>query len=106
MRATVSPAGHKADGRVGHRTGLHSVTASVTTAAMVSPPPLKESRAKHEPPLSQRQLAKMIGVTRETVARWETRKRRVDHERLPQIAEATGIAPAALRPDLAASLEN
>lgn len=63
--------------------------------------PLKTYREKHNPPLSQEALAGLLGVTRTTVARWETGTRKVDHELLGEISEATGIAPAALRPDLA-----
>ena len=68
---------------------------------MVQDHPLKTYRNSQEPRLSQGQLAGLLGVTRTTVARWETRTRKVDHELLPKISEATGIAPAVLRPDLA-----
>lgn len=52
--------------------------------------------------LSQDDLAKLIGVTRETVTRWENGSRKPDEERLPKIAKETGIQPGTLRPDLAA----
>lgn len=64
--------------------------------------PLKVYRGAQIPPLSQERLADLLGVARTTVARWETGVRRVDQEMLSKIAEATGIAPADLRPDLAA----
>lgn len=62
--------------------------------------PLRAYRKNQQPPLSQKQLADMLGVDRVTVARWEAGTRNVDQERLPAIAERTGIAPAKLRPDL------
>lgn len=68
---------------------------------MVQNHPLKTYRLTQEPRLSQGRLAVLLGVTRTTVARWETRTRNVDKELLPKIREATGIAPADLRPDLA-----
>lgn len=64
--------------------------------------PLKAYRAKQEPPLSQQELAALLGVARTTVARWETGSRQVDEELVPVVAERTGIAASDLRPDLAA----
>lgn len=72
---------------------------------MVQDHPLRAYRLKQEPRLSQRQLADLLGVKRTTVARWETGTRKVDKELLPKVSEATGIAPAELRPDLAALLQ-
>jgi len=57
-----------------------------------------------EPPLSQQALADLLGVKRETVNRWESGARKIDEEKLPTVAEKTGLAPAVLRPDLAALL--
>lgn len=54
--------------------------------------------------LSQRQLAELVGVQRETVARWETGERHIDTEKLTRVATVTGISPRALRPDLADKL--
>lgn len=68
---------------------------------MVQDHPLKTFRNSREPKLSQGRLAHLLGVQRTTVARWETRKQQVDKKLLPKISEATGIAPAELRPDLA-----
>lgn len=73
---------------------------------MVQNHPLKSYRMKQEPRLSQGQLADLLGVTRTTVARWETGARKVDQELVPKISEATGIAPAELRPDLAELLKS
>jgi transcriptional regulator with XRE-family HTH domain len=63
--------------------------------------PLKEYRKNHIPNLSQAQLAALLGVTRITIARWETGARNIDQEKLTAVCELTGIAPAQLRPDLA-----
>jgi transcriptional regulator with XRE-family HTH domain len=63
--------------------------------------PLRKFRDRQVPKLSQRGLGEMLGVTRETVARWETGVRKVDGERLPLIVEVTGIPATKLRPDLA-----
>jgi transcriptional regulator with XRE-family HTH domain len=63
--------------------------------------PLKAFRESQDPPLSQQQLADLVGVDRVTVTRWESGSRKIEAERLPVIAEKTGIAPSDLRPDLA-----
>ena len=62
--------------------------------------PLKTFRENHQPPLSQQELATLLNVKRETVNRWESGARRVDEDKLPLVAERTGISPADLRPDL------
>lgn len=64
-------------------------------------PPLKAYREDHDPPLSQEQLADLLGVSRVTVTRWESGKRKIDEDQLQKVAEKTGIAPTELRPDLA-----
>jgi DNA-binding XRE family transcriptional regulator len=51
--------------------------------------------------LSRADLARQLDVTVPTVWRWEEGHRKIDKERLPLVAERTGIAPAELRPDLA-----
>jgi transcriptional regulator with XRE-family HTH domain len=61
--------------------------------------PLKTFREREG--LTQDQLAKLVGVTRETVTRWENRTRQPDEDKLPRIAKKTGIQPSVLRPDLA-----
>lgn len=63
--------------------------------------PLEAFRAKFDPPLSQQQLADLIGVKRETVNRWESGKRSIEEEKLPVVCEKTGIPWRELRPDLA-----
>lgn len=50
--------------------------------------------------LTQKGLAALLEVARETVARWET-GRRIDDDLLPRVSERTGITRSALRPDLA-----
>ena len=62
---------------------------------------LKQYRAEQNPPLSQGELADQLGVRRETVARWESGQRKIDDEKLPEVARLTGISREALRPDLA-----
>jgi len=68
---------------------------------MVREHPLKAYRLRQDPRLSQEQFAKRLGVTRTTVARWETGTRKVDQDLLLKVVEETGIAPTELRPDLA-----
>lgn len=51
--------------------------------------------------LTQAALAKQIGVSTETIHRWEVGSRKPGKDVLPVISEKTGIAPAELRPDLA-----
>ena len=63
--------------------------------------PLKTFRETQAPPLTQDGLADLLGVSRTTVARWETGTRKLGKDWLPKVVEKTGIAPAALRPDLA-----
>lgn len=63
--------------------------------------PLKAFRERHDPPLSQGKLAELLDVNRVDVTRWENGTRKPGRKSLPKIAEKTGIAPAALRPDLA-----
>ena len=61
--------------------------------------PLRQYRERHS--LSRQQLGEILGVSRVTVARWETGERRIDQGYLALVATKTGIPPAALRPDLA-----
>jgi transcriptional regulator with XRE-family HTH domain len=52
--------------------------------------------------LTQERLGKLIGVPRETVARWECGARKIGQRKLLQVvSEKTGISPRELRPDLA-----
>lgn len=68
--------------------------------------PLKAYRDQQRPPLTQQGLARLLGVTKATVCRWETGTRKPEPDHLVQIADVTGIPGGLLRPDLAASLEN
>jgi len=54
--------------------------------------PLRRFRETHEPPLSQEDLARLFGVTKATVSRWESGERFPDREFWPVIKETTGIA--------------
>jgi putative molybdopterin biosynthesis protein len=66
----------------------------------MDPNPLKDFRTREG--LSQDDLAKLIGVSRETITRWENGARKPDENKLLTIAEKTGIQPSTLRPDIAA----
>lgn len=63
--------------------------------------PLKTYREQQDPPLTQEDLARLLGVTKATISRWESGSRKVDAEKLPEVSEKTGIAAPMLRPDLA-----
>lgn len=63
--------------------------------------PLQAFRERHDPPLSQTDLAKLLGVTRPTVNRWEAGRRKIDDDKLPEVVKLTGIPAYILRPDLA-----
>lgn len=68
---------------------------------MERPHPLTAFRESHNPPLSQQQLAELLGVDRVTVTRWESGARKIDEDKLPAVAKCTGIRRSELRPDLA-----
>jgi transcriptional regulator with XRE-family HTH domain len=63
--------------------------------------PLRAFRENHEPPLSQADLAALLGVKTPTVWRWEANERKIDDGLVPAVSEKTGIPVAVLRPDLA-----
>jgi transcriptional regulator with XRE-family HTH domain len=63
--------------------------------------PLKEFRERQIPPLTQDQLADLLGVSKASVSRWESGARKVDQELLPKVSDRTGISPSELRPDIA-----
>lgn len=51
--------------------------------------------------LSQKAAAEIVGVYRESWARWETGMRKIDRKKLSDISQRTGIPKRVLRPDLA-----
>lgn len=55
--------------------------------------------------LSQPELARLLGVGRSTVHRWEAETRKIDRGLLPSITAKTGIPAKELRPDLVEALE-
>lgn len=63
--------------------------------------PLKAFRIRQDPPLNKAALAKLLGVPRSSITRWEQGIRYPGKHIVPTIAKRTGIAPAELRPDLA-----
>lgn len=67
--------------------------------------PLQAFREKQTPPMTRAELARLLGVSRETVHRWENGKRDIDRKKLTDITEKTGISPHELRPDLAEIFE-
>lgn len=69
-------------------------------AAMAGNEALKRYRTETRK-ITQDALAKELGVHPLTISRWETGERRIDEDRVPTIAEKTGLSPADLRPDLA-----
>jgi transcriptional regulator with XRE-family HTH domain len=67
--------------------------------AMVAISPIAAFRMGRN--LTQAALGQMLGVSRETIARWETGARRIDPELVPLVSKRTGIPKGVLRPDLA-----
>lgn len=61
---------------------------------------LKTYRNSKMPKLSQADLAKELGVSRLTVTRWESGKRKIDPTLVPVVSEKTGIPAKELRPDI------
>lgn len=60
--------------------------------------PLKTYREANS--LSQPDLARILGVRRSTVHRWESGERKIKQTLIPTISEKTGIPAKELRPDL------
>ena len=58
--------------------------------------PITAFRKSRSPEMSQDELAKLLGVSREAIWRWEMGKRFPDRKLWPRIAEVTGITPAEL----------
>jgi transcriptional regulator with XRE-family HTH domain len=63
--------------------------------------PLKAYRERQDPPLTQDQLADLLGVSKAVVSRWEAGERQPGVGIIPTITEKTGISARELRPDLA-----
>lgn len=53
---------------------------------------IAELRAAHDPPMTQRDLAKALGVTPGAVANWETGERTPSLAMAKQIARVFGVA--------------
>ena len=62
--------------------------------------PLTLFRYRHDPVLSQRDLAQELGVTHAAISRWESGVRTIALDLVPFIVEKTGISAQELRPDL------
>lgn len=89
---------------VPYRVGTFRLTAKVPIwykDGMDDTHPLTAFRERHDPPLSQQELAGLVNVTRETVNRWESGARKIEEAKLPIVCEKTGIDWRELRPDLA-----
>ena len=68
--------------------------------------PLKKFREAQAPPLTQEQFADLLGVSRTTVARWETGTRKLGKDWLSEVSKKTGIPKPQLRPDLAKLMQD
>lgn len=55
--------------------------------------------------ITQKTLAKELGVAEMTVSRWELRERSIGIKNLDLVSEKTGIPKRELRPDLAEHME-
>lgn len=67
--------------------------------------PLETYRQSFSPPLSKADLAKELGLSRSYLHRVLLWDRFLGKTKLKAVAEKTGIAPAALRPDLVEALK-
>lgn len=67
---------------------------------MNSNSPLKAFRESQVPPMSQKAFGELLGVTPNTVYRWESGNRKVGTKKLQLIQSATGLEPRELRPDI------
>lgn len=59
------------------------------------------TKFRQENHLSQPELARLIGVGRSTIHRWESGERKIKRDLLPAISKKTGIPADQLRPDIA-----
>lgn len=58
-------------------------------------------RYRQQQSLTQARLGALLGVTDVTVSRWENGIRKIDQNKLSEVARLTGIPARDLRPDLA-----
>lgn len=63
---------------------------------MTASHPLRSYRESQDPPLSQEALARLLGVNRGTIIRWEAGERFPDREYWPRIQQITGVTAAEL----------
>ena len=62
------------------------------------PHPLREYRVRES--LTQDHLARLLGVSKAAVSRWENGERKPDQQACRNIAKKIGISAEELRPDL------
>lgn len=62
--------------------------------------PLTAYRTSQEPPLTEADLARKLGVGRAAVNRWEKGARKIRTDLVLMVSERTGIPAKDLRPDL------
>lgn len=66
------------------------------------PNPLTAWRERHDPPVTQAALARQLGISRSFLKRLENGERKASVDLVRKIRDELGIAPTAIRPDLAA----
>lgn len=64
--------------------------------------PLTAYRERHQPPITQAELARKLDISRSYLKRLESGERKPSADLLRKIKDELGIAPIVLRPDLAA----
>jgi transcriptional regulator with XRE-family HTH domain len=67
--------------------------------------PLMKFRLNRKPPMSQAELARLLGVSRSCINHIENGHRQMGIELLLRATEETGLSPSVLRPDLKAVLK-
>lgn len=70
--------------------------------------PLRKFREGQQPPLKQEDLARMLGVSKATISRWEAGERFPDRDSWPLLKEITGLGSdelAAWSPPAPSSVE-
>lgn len=63
---------------------------------MAATHPLRKFRLSQKPVWTQEALGKELGVTGQTVWRWESGERQIRRDFLPKIKEITGIRPSTI----------